>query len=72
MLVVASAGGTAVLQDEPRRSGDVAINMDNQMSQQLQLINEQVLWCGGALQVLHFGRVRAQSDEKSNLGEQSP
>nr|XP_056708804.1 syntaxin-5 [Euleptes europaea] len=34
-------GGAAVLQDEPRRSGDVAIDMDNRMSQQLQLINEQ-------------------------------
>ncbi|KAL8184240.1 UNVERIFIED_CONTAM: Syntaxin-5 [Gekko kuhli] len=40
-LSTSNLGGAAVLQDEPRRSGDVAINMDNQMSQQLQLINEQ-------------------------------
>ncbi|XP_077180451.1 syntaxin-5 [Paroedura picta] len=40
-LSTSHLGGAATLQDEPRRSGDVAINMDNQMSQQLQLINEQ-------------------------------
>lgn len=34
-------GGCTVLQDEHRRSGDVAIDMDNRTSQQLQLINEQ-------------------------------
>uniref|UniRef100_H9GMR9 Syntaxin-5 n=1 Tax=Anolis carolinensis TaxID=28377 RepID=H9GMR9_ANOCA len=36
-----SAGGSAMLQDEPRHSGDVAIDMDSRTSQQLQLINEQ-------------------------------
>ncbi|KAM6434510.1 syntaxin-5 [Liasis olivaceus] len=33
--------GSSVLQDERRYSGDVAIDMDNRTSQQLQLINEQ-------------------------------
>lgn len=40
-LSASNLGTAVVLQDEPRRSGDVAINMDHQMSQQLQLINEQ-------------------------------
>ncbi|XP_054849032.1 syntaxin-5 [Eublepharis macularius] len=40
-LSASNLGGAAVLQDEPRRSGDVAIDMDNRTSQQLQLINEQ-------------------------------
>ncbi|NXI69489.1 STX5 protein, partial [Anseranas semipalmata] len=34
-------GGSAMLQDEPLRSGDVAIEMDTRTSQQLQLIDEQ-------------------------------
>uniref|UniRef100_A0A8D0BUF5 Syntaxin-5 n=1 Tax=Salvator merianae TaxID=96440 RepID=A0A8D0BUF5_SALMN len=34
-------GGSAMLQDGPRHSGEVAIDMDNRTSQQLQLINEQ-------------------------------
>uniref|UniRef100_A0A0B8RTI3 Syntaxin-5 n=1 Tax=Philothamnus irregularis TaxID=1899461 RepID=A0A0B8RTI3_9SAUR len=33
-------GGSSVLQDERRYSGDVAIDMDNRTSQQLQLIDE--------------------------------
>uniref|UniRef100_A0A670YPA1 Syntaxin 5 n=1 Tax=Pseudonaja textilis TaxID=8673 RepID=A0A670YPA1_PSETE len=33
--------GSSMLQDERRYSGDVAIDMDNRTSQQLQLINEQ-------------------------------
>ncbi|XP_063002132.1 syntaxin-5 [Elgaria multicarinata webbii] len=40
-LSASNLGGSAMLQDEPRHSGDVAIDMDNRTSQQLQLINEQ-------------------------------
>ncbi|XP_030424858.1 syntaxin-5 [Gopherus evgoodei] len=40
-LTASNLGGSAMLQDEPRRAGDVAIDMDNRMSQQLQLIDEQ-------------------------------
>ncbi|XP_053133669.1 syntaxin-5 [Hemicordylus capensis] len=40
-LSASNLGGSAVLQDDPRRSGDVAIDMDNRTSQQLQLLNEQ-------------------------------
>ncbi|XP_061461560.1 syntaxin-5 [Rhineura floridana] len=39
-LSASSLGGSAMLQDEPRHSGDVAIDMDNRASQQLQLIDE--------------------------------
>uniref|UniRef100_A0A8D0L5L8 Syntaxin-5 n=1 Tax=Sphenodon punctatus TaxID=8508 RepID=A0A8D0L5L8_SPHPU len=39
--LAANMGVSAMLQDDPRRSGDVAIDMDNRSSQQLQLINEQ-------------------------------
>uniref|UniRef100_A0ABM5F3A7 Syntaxin-5 n=1 Tax=Pogona vitticeps TaxID=103695 RepID=A0ABM5F3A7_9SAUR len=40
-LTASNLSGSAMLQDEPRHSGDVAIDMDNRASQQLQLINEQ-------------------------------
>ncbi|XP_032654823.1 syntaxin-5 [Chelonoidis abingdonii] len=40
-LTASNLGGSAMLQDEPRRAGDVAIDMDNRTSQQLQLIDEQ-------------------------------
>uniref|UniRef100_A0A8C8RS47 Syntaxin-5 n=1 Tax=Pelusios castaneus TaxID=367368 RepID=A0A8C8RS47_9SAUR len=40
-LTASNLGGSAMLQDEPRRSGDVAIDMDSRTSQQLQLIDEQ-------------------------------
>ncbi|GCC18431.1 hypothetical protein chiPu_0021668 [Chiloscyllium punctatum] len=36
-----SAGGSVLLQDDARRSGDIAIDMDTKTSQQLQLIGEQ-------------------------------
>uniref|UniRef100_T1DKT8 Syntaxin-5 n=1 Tax=Crotalus horridus TaxID=35024 RepID=T1DKT8_CROHD len=41
MSLSANNLGSSVLQDERRYSGDVAIDMDNRTSQQLQLINEQ-------------------------------
>uniref|UniRef100_A0A8B9PPB6 t-SNARE coiled-coil homology domain-containing protein n=2 Tax=Apteryx TaxID=8821 RepID=A0A8B9PPB6_APTOW len=40
-LAAGNLGGSAVLQDEAPRAGDVAIDMDARTSQQLQLINEQ-------------------------------
>nr|XP_008120911.1 PREDICTED: LOW QUALITY PROTEIN: syntaxin-5 [Anolis carolinensis] len=40
-LSTSNLSGSAMLQDEPRHSGDVAIDMDSRTSQQLQLINEQ-------------------------------
>ncbi|XP_038267439.1 syntaxin-5 [Dermochelys coriacea] len=40
-LAASNLGGSAMLQDEPRRAGDVAIDMDSRTSQQLQLIDEQ-------------------------------
>nr|XP_020652989.1 syntaxin-5 [Pogona vitticeps] len=50
-LTASNLSGSAMLQDEPRHSGDVAIDMDNRASQQLQLINEQVagtIFCSNA------------------------
>ncbi|KAK9391148.1 syntaxin-5 [Crotalus adamanteus] len=41
MSLSANNLGSSMLQDERRYSGDVAIDMDNRTSQQLQLINEQ-------------------------------
>ncbi|XP_006118306.1 syntaxin-5 isoform X1 [Pelodiscus sinensis] len=40
-LAAGNLGGSAMLQDEPRRAGDVAIDMDSRTNQQLQLIDEQ-------------------------------
>ncbi|XP_042295479.1 syntaxin-5 [Sceloporus undulatus] len=40
-LSASNLSGSTMLQDESRHSGDVAIDMDNRTSQQLQLINEQ-------------------------------
>ncbi|XP_066843462.1 syntaxin-5 isoform X3 [Anser cygnoides] len=40
-LAAGNLGGSAMLQDEPQRAGDVAIEMDARTSQQLQLIDEQ-------------------------------
>ncbi|XP_043538663.1 syntaxin-5-like isoform X1 [Chiloscyllium plagiosum] len=36
-------GGSVLLQDDARRSGDIAIDMDTKTSQQLQLIDDQIL-----------------------------
>eukprot|EP00061_Rhincodon_typus_P014457 g41482.t1 len=48
--IAAPAGGSVLLQDDARRSGDIAIDMDAKTSQQLQLIDEQASaamgeWC---------------------------
>ncbi|XP_032063169.1 syntaxin-5 [Aythya fuligula] len=40
-LAASNLGGSAMLQDEPQRAADVAIEMDARTSQQLQLIDEQ-------------------------------
>ncbi|XP_069501262.1 syntaxin-5 [Ambystoma mexicanum] len=40
-LAASNLGGSVLLQDDARRSGDVMIDMDSRMSQQLQLIDEQ-------------------------------
>lgn len=40
-LATNNIGGSVLLQDDARRSGEVMIDMDSRMSQQLQLIDEQ-------------------------------
>ncbi|KAM9166907.1 syntaxin-5 isoform 3-T4 [Mergus octosetaceus] len=40
-LAASNLGGSAMLQDEPQRAADIAIEMDARTSQQLQLIDEQ-------------------------------